>query len=196
MQKDEIGVLILAAGFSSRMGTSKTFLKFDEKRTFIEKIIEEYTIFGIATVIVVLNENDTKASADYNFKNAKIITNYEPEKGRSSSIFLGVSHLLQKKHVFLQNIDNPFVNQQILHKLYDNRKENSYISPVFNNRGGHPILIPKIILTEIQAKITEIQNLKQLLQPFSRENVLINNNSILLNINTKKEYKKHLNFIK
>ena len=53
--KSDSSVVILAAGFSSRMKQAKFSLKFDNNRTFLEKIIEEYQTFAGKEIIVVLN---------------------------------------------------------------------------------------------------------------------------------------------
>ncbi len=40
--QSDSSVVILAAGFSSRMKQAKFSLMYDEQRTFLEKIIQEY----------------------------------------------------------------------------------------------------------------------------------------------------------
>ncbi len=47
--------IILSAGKSSRMGVPKFSLMFDDKSTFLEKIINAYADFGCEEIIVVLN---------------------------------------------------------------------------------------------------------------------------------------------
>lgn len=193
--KKNIGAIILAAGFSSRMGRSKAFLPFDKKISFAEKIIKEYSDFGCGKIIIVLNKKDSEEISNHNFLNADVVINFFPEQGRLSSIKKGLDLLKNQKYIFLQNIDNPFVNQQILEQIYNNRAENSYVSPIFNNKGGHPILIHQNIIAEIQTQFTKNQNLKKILQPFVRKNVLMRNDTVLININTFEEYQKHINLM-
>ncbi|MBN2664331.1 MAG: NTP transferase domain-containing protein [Bacteroidales bacterium] len=191
--KNDLGVIILAAGFSSRMRKSKAFLQFNNKLTFVEKIIKEYNDFGCEKIVIVLNQKDAKKAPNYDFKNAIIEVNFFPEQGRFSSIKLAINILDNLKYVFLQNIDNPFVNQEILQQIYENRTENAYISPVFNNKGGHPILLHQNIIAQIQTQFTKNQNFKEILQPFNRKNVLMFEDTVLININTNEEYIKHKN---
>ncbi len=193
---ENIGIIILAAGLSSRMGKAKAFLKFNDNFTFLEQIIDVYFNFGIKDIIVVLNSRDSKLTKNLNLKTTKIIVNQYPEKGRTYSLQLGGEFLLDKDYIFLQNIDNPFINSEILEKIYSEKDKNCYISPIFNSKGGHPILIPKNIFTKIHTEITENQNLKEILQPFCRKNVLMNSKTVLININTQNEYIKLKNLLK
>ena len=43
--KKQMAVVILAAGNSSRMGTHKALLKFDDKYNFIQKILKPQKFF-------------------------------------------------------------------------------------------------------------------------------------------------------
>ena len=49
-------VVILAAGKSSRMGNLKFLLKYNERFTFIEKIIDTYQNYNCKEIVVVLNK--------------------------------------------------------------------------------------------------------------------------------------------
>ena len=193
----DCAVIILSAGKSQRMGQPKPFLLFDKTNniTFIEKIITEYQNFGCQEIIIVFNkENKQKFSKlNINKQQIKIITNPEPESGRFYSIKLGLSVLESANYVFLQNCDNPFINQDILKKIFDNKTENAYVSPVYNNKGGHPILIPESIFTKIQTQMSKNLNLKHFLQHFARKNVLLSEANILANINTQEIYNKYFN---
>lgn len=190
--KHETGVIILSAGFSSRMGKPKAFLEFNDELSFIEKISQEYQSFGVRNIIIVRNNIDNWFDFIDKNKNIETVINKNPEKGRFSSIILGINKLIDKEFIFIQNIDNPFVNQQILSKIYNSKEKNSYVSPVYELKGGHPILVHKNIFTQILNKNNKNQNLKHILQPFKRINVLINNKNILLNINTQEDYYKHI----
>jgi len=188
-KKTDSSVIILSAGKSSRMREHKALLQFDENNTFIQKIVKTYLQFGCRQVIVVANPDNFQSIESLNLS-CKIVVNESFEKGRFSSINKGLKELLDEKYVFIQNVDNPFVNKDILDKLFFFRSENCYISPLYKNKGGHPILIPNKIYTKIQREKTQNQNLNLFLQQFCRKNVLINEPKILLNINSKEDYYK------
>ena len=175
------------------MGYPKPFLLFDKikKVTFIEQIFNVFENFGCPEIIIVHNSSNIEIGKKLTPK-AIFAENTNPEEGRFNSIKLALNKIKNTDFVFLHNIDNPFVKKELLEKLWQNRSENGYITPKYNQKGGHPILLSKKIITEIQSKTTKNLNLKQFLQPFDRQIVLSNDKSILININTIDEYKKYL----
>lgn len=190
--KKKCSAIILAAGLSQRMGYPKPFLLFDKikKVTFIEQIFNVFENFGCPEIVIVHNSSNIETGKKLT-PQAIIAENTNPEEGRFNSIKLALNKIKNTDFVFLHNIDNPFVKKVLLEKLWQNRSENGYISPKYNQKGGHPILLSKKIITEIQSKTTKNLNLKQFLQPFDRQIVLINDKSILININTIEEYQKY-----
>ena len=186
--------IILSAGLSERMGTSKAFLIYNKEKkiTFIEQIFKTYHNFGCNEIIIIYNSIDIKIGRKLTPK-AIIAENKKPKDGRFNSIKIASEQLSNNEYVFLQNIDNPFIKEEILEKIWQKRNKNAYISPVFKTKGGHPILLPKKIITEIQSETSKNLNLKKFLQLFNKQNVIINDSSILLNINTTEEYQKLFN---
>jgi len=187
--KKNCSAIILAGGESIRMGEPKQFLQFN-KITFIEQITNIYKSFNIKEIIIVTNTKYYEKTKKLNLKNVKIIENKNPELGRFHSLFLGVNCLENTEFVFVQNIDNPFVNYEILDLLYKNKEKNCYCTPIFDTKGGHPILLSKMIITQIQNENTKNLNLKDFLKLFKRKTVITNDEKILININTIDEYKK------
>jgi len=186
---DNCGVIILSAGLSVRMGEPKAFLKYNSKQTFIEKIVSTYKDFGCTKISIVTNERDYKKLIDLKISDTFQVINPEPEKGRVNSIKLGSENLFDMEYVFIQNIDNPFITKDILLTIFKERENNKYVSPVYKGKGGHPILLHKNILTQIHFVSAENQNLKEILQPFDRKNVLMKEGIIHININSKSDYK-------
>ncbi|MCD4792791.1 MAG: NTP transferase domain-containing protein [Bacteroidales bacterium] len=186
-------VIILAAGFSSRMKQAKFALKFDEKITFLEKIVQEYDVFGCKEIIAVMNSEGIALKNKLNLcfpENVKFILNKYPERERFYSLQTGLKAMKDSSYVFIQNIDNPFVDQDILTLLYEHRKKADYIAPTFKAKGGHPILISNIISKKIIKEVSYNINLKEYLNKFAKFKFQINNNKILLNINNKQDYLK------
>ena len=54
LQKKNCSVVILAAGNSGRMGEAKSFLKWNENTTFIQKIIDEYKNLVVKILLQIL----------------------------------------------------------------------------------------------------------------------------------------------
>jgi len=190
--QNNISTIILAAGNSSRMGSPKPFLLWKDKTTFLEKIVSEYKKFKCKNIVLVLNEKVKKIIDSYNYsflQNVKIIQNNNLEFGRFYSLKIGLTEIPDTDFVFIQNIDNPFVNNELLNNIYNNRNEDGYTVPNYNGKGGHPILIDRQIINYvINTKINSL-NIKDILSNFNRGNFIVNEKSILYNINTQKEYK-------
>jgi len=190
----EFSVIILSAGKSVRMGTPKPALKFDESQTFIEHISFEYQQFGCKEIIIVLNKENHTFLNDLNIKlpsNCKIIINNHPEWHRFYSLKTGVKSLKEINYVFVHNVDNPFVNQEVLNELLNHSDKADYIVPEFEGKGGHPFLLsPKIILEITQTNKNEM-HLKDFLNQYSKLKIQVNEESILVNINTLEDYKKY-----
>jgi molybdenum cofactor cytidylyltransferase len=189
-----IGALILSGGDSVRMGTPKAFLKIGNA-TFLEKIISAYQMAGVTKLIVVLNK---KLLSEKNAgwvpsenKNIKVISNPAPELGRFYSIKLGMQKLSSQRirHCFIQNVDNPFIPVQYLKKMMDNGNPGGYALPVYEKKGGHPVLISRKVMDYIDRLTFRDRNLHAILEKFSRKEVPVNSAEILANINTPADYK-------
>ena len=195
MTKGEIGVLILAGGKSERMFFPKAFL-LCEGKTFLKKIVEEYYDAGLKNIFVVLNENFCTGEWGKFINQVKsivtIIENPNPELGRFHSLKLGIKKMQDPDFCFIQNIDNPFVNKEVIKSLMESGNSEGYTSPVFAGRSGHPILISKKIMQHINNLPEGDFNLRNVLSGFPKTEVQMNNDEILININTVEDYKKHI----
>lgn len=199
MQNSKCSAIILSAGFSSRMKQAKFSLMYDEKRTFLEKIVEEYLIFGCNEIIVVMNYEGIKLKNKLNLsfpKNVKFVLNKYPERERFYSLQVGFKALQETEFIFMQNIDNPFVTSVLLFNIYKNKNVADYIIPSHNNKGGHPILLSEKIANSIIQEEDYNVILKSHLQNFAKHYVKIEDENILLNINTMEIYNNAINLKK
>ncbi len=185
--------LILAAGYSGRMGMPKAFLPFDAKRTFLEKIADEYRAFGCTPVAVVLNEEGMELFQKMPLRhkeNILAILNPAPEKERFFSIQTGLKALKPKSGVFLHNVDNPFLKQDVLLILAATSQENTYAIPTHHDEGGHPILLSQEIVNALTETTDYTQNLRVFLERFKPIKVPVNDANILATINSPEEFEK------
>jgi len=187
--------VILAGGKSSRMGFPKAWMEVCENVTFLEKNISDFRQFGIEDVIVVLNEEF--AGSAYSNKleemksKAKIIYNRNPELGRLHSLSLGLKQI-QNESVFIHNVDSPFVEQEVLRELYNNPLRNGIVIPTYMSQGGHPVLVSGKVQQEIVYNHGNYESLRALFKVFPRKHVEVESDSVLVNINTAKDFEKHL----
>lgn len=189
--------IILSAGKSSRMGVPKFSLRFNETSTFLENIINEYSKFGCNEIVVVLNPDNASYLKQLELNlpsNSKIIINEHPEWERFYSLKLGAKALDFPANTFVSNIDNPFVNQDLLNCLASTGEGFNYVNPVYNGKGGHPFLISEKVIVDLINEEQDQIHLKEFLSRYSRKSVEVTDEKVLLNINTEEDYKQYFNF--
>ncbi len=187
----ECSAIILAAGRSGRMGKPKFALKFNRGKIFLEEIVAQFSNFGCKEIIVVLNEEGKKLFDKLNLRLsgvAKIVINHHPEYERFYSLKTGLISLVNSNNVFIHNIDNPFVDEDVLKLLLNAINDTDYCTPTFNSRGGHPVLLSKNVVKEILTEDDIEINLRDFLKRYNGKRVEAQSDKILVNINTPEEY--------
>jgi CTP:molybdopterin cytidylyltransferase MocA len=187
--------VILAAGNSSRMNSPKSFLPFDDKRNFVEKIIDTYIAAGIRDIILIISADIERRmklmlSNSYPSQKVELVVNRYPERGRFYSIRLGLG-AVKTSSCFLQNIDNPFITMPLINEIMKASANSGYVVPAFRDKEGHPVLISNDIVKHLQLLEGEDHNLRNELKQFSKIKVNWPYENILANINTREEYMKY-----
>jgi len=90
--KKKIGVVILAAGSSSRLGRPKQLLMM-EGRSLIERVCVEVLSLDTAAVVVVTGAYGEEVKAEIENLPVQVVFNAEWEEGMASSIRLGIEVL-------------------------------------------------------------------------------------------------------
>lgn len=182
-------VLILASGLSERMGRPKALLQWDQSKTFIEKIIEEYLEAGCGKVVCTVNRHVLPFCTSLkSLPNLKFVLNRHPEWGRMYSVKLGLKELAGSSFCFIQNVDNPFIHSKNIMKILEAGNQETWCSPEYKGQGGHPVLLPKSIINQILLEKDLSATLQQVLRIFPKKEVEMEDNSILKNINTPEDY--------
>jgi len=114
-----IGVLILAAGSSSRLGRPKQLLEIDGS-TLLQKAITS-ALEVSKSVNVVLGGNEKLIRPTISDFPIKMVLNKKWEEGMGSSIRVGMEFLSEKKldAVLIMLSDQPFVDSVFLNQLID-----------------------------------------------------------------------------
>ncbi len=185
------GTIILAAGQSMRMGKPKFLLEHPSGGTFLSYLTNIYLQSGISELVVVVNERDFKEYRKHLELIEPYITliiNSYPEIGRLHSIHLGAKALQKKKTCFIHNIDNPFLSKDLLNQLFDHLGTLDFNKPVFEKKGGHPLLLSEKIIGVLRDNESEFQDFRQLLNVFNGKRLEVDSQDVLLNINSRKDY--------
>ena len=134
-----IACLILAAGEGRRFGMPKWKAEYGGK-TFLEIIIEKVTKVGITDIVCVIRKDSVP-----NIKGIGYAVNPNPEQGMFSSLFYGITFFQKKSGYLIIPVDHPFFDYKTLIELctaFHLQKNSKVVRPTFDNRAGHPIIIP------------------------------------------------------
>ncbi len=192
--RKKISSIILAAGYSSRMGVAKMSLKYDKKYSFLEKAVNEYREFGCTEIIIVVNSYNKEIISSQNLPEdgiIKIVVNEHPEFGRFYSLKTACLSVKPLQASFIHNVDNPFVTQETLNRIFEFHNKFDYIIPSFSGRGGHPVLISEKVVSEAASTKSNTLHLKEFLTGFSTYKVDVEDEKVLVNINNAEDYKRY-----
>lgn len=183
--------IILSAGKSERMGEPKALLKYNENKTFIQKITETYLQAGIEQVIVVLNSElfDEIKKENINLpSNIEIAINDNPEWGRFYSLQCGLKYLKPDHYCFFQNIDNLFTTVQTLRSLIQHKVAADVIIPTFHDKSGHPVLFNSKVAQKILIVWDPHLRIDHFFRRLNIKKVEVNESGIFSNINSREDY--------
>lgn len=151
-QTDMTGIIILAAGSSSRLGRPKQNLEYRGK-TLLQSAVEYALAAQAGPVLVVLGANAgliRPAIAGYD---VSVLFNPDWQEGMASSIRAGIK-LLCEKHpeadgAILMLCDQPFADTGLLKRLIATQKEAVIAASAYNDTIGPPALFDQFYFDEL-----------------------------------------------
>jgi molybdenum cofactor cytidylyltransferase len=184
--------LILAAGASTRMGTHKALLNIGEE-TFLQRIVHELHSAQVLENILVLGSNAEQIQSTLTWFDGKIIVNEDWVKGQISSIQTGISSLTDEKihGVLLCPVDHPMLTQSLIVDLLQGfwKSNKNIIVPTYNRKRGHPVLFGRAMFDALRSAPLD-EGAKHVVRNHPEEilEVPVDDESILLNVDTPEEY--------
>lgn len=146
------GIIILAAGSSSRLGKPKQNLVFKGK-TLLQRTIETAIASVCNPIVVVLGGN--AEVIEPNIKNYAVNITHNPDwaEGMSSSIRKGVSAMLKIEpniqSVILMLCDQPFTDTYLLNHLIMANGKDGITGCAYNDTIGPPVLFDAVYFTDL-----------------------------------------------
>lgn len=136
-----ISAIILAAGYSRRMGKNKLLLEYRGK-SLIQGTIDTILQCGFSEIILVGREEEVIEIGNNN--GLVVIKNQNADKGISESIKLGVVHAKETDGYMFFTADQPFLDINIIKGLIrEFIEDTSYIIvPKCDVRRGNPVIFP------------------------------------------------------
>lgn len=136
-----ISAIILAAGYSRRMGKNKLLLKY-RGESLIEHTIETIKKCGFSEIILI--GRDEKILEIGNEHGLVVIKNENAVRGISESIKLGVRNAAKTDGYMFFTADQPFLDIDTIKSLtHEFTKDPAYIIvPRSDGRRGNPTIFP------------------------------------------------------
>lgn len=173
--------IILAGGFSERMGKNKLVLKWDGK-TLLEHAIMHMQPSVEKIIIVTGHYHQDIIEHLVLSQHVEIRYNRDYPLGMFSSVLTGIKHL--DEDVFIVPGDVPNIHPSTYQMLLDHPR---IAIPVYQGNKGHPIFIPKKYLKELQ-KEPITSNLKAFRDRHQVDYIHVDDPGILRDVNTKDAY--------
>lgn len=190
-------IILLAAGNSSRMGTSKQMLFFNNK-PLLRNMVEIAMASHIAHIIVVLGANleeHTKALKDCP---VTLAFNVDWEKGMGSSLQTGLKKALEL-YPAVQGVMVLVCDQPLLSSIHINRLAETYresqpmaIASQYNGVNGVPAVFDRSVFSNLM-RLDVKAGARDVLKKIEKHIVTIPFEGGLIDIDTPEEYR---NFIK
>lgn len=154
MRDEAIGIIVLAAGASVRMGTPKQLIRVGGISLLRRSVLSALTA-GCQPVVVVLGANAEPIRHEITDLWACAVTNPEWETGMASSIRCGLTTALrinpEVSGVILMVGDQPEITATSLERLIGtySRDRRKVVAARYNQVTGTPALFPRRLFSEL-----------------------------------------------
>lgn len=188
-----IGVIILAAGGSTRMGTPKQLLTF-EGQTLLRRIVVTALVTSCEHVYVVIGANEAEMREELKDLPVRYIMNERWPDGMASSIVCGLSALLQDapdtSAALLTLCDQPGMTSfDLEHLIRVYRAESpGIVASAYPDGAGVPALFDRALFPEL-LELQGAQGAKRVIARHPHRTV---NVPALYDIDTPEEYERLL----
>ncbi|KAF2327720.1 nucleotidyltransferase family protein [Flavobacterium daemonense] len=192
--KNKTGIVILAAGNSSRLGQPKQLLGYKDS-TLLKNTIAEASLVHDLKIIVVTGANNQLIEEELDPSRIKIVFNPEWESGMSSSIVYGLKKLIdlypETENCIFAVCDQPYVSSLIFENLIEEHYKTGkgIVASAYSETLGTPVLFNKKYFTEL-LELKGQEGAKKIINRFSDDvaSVLFEKGNI--DIDTEEDYNK------
>ena len=190
------GIIILAAGSSSRFGNTKQLAYFKGK-TLLKHTTEEAAEAGAQPVLVVTGANADEISNEIKNEKVEIVFNKDWEQGMASGIVMGLrtAIILNKdvEKVIITVCDQPFVSSSLFQQLFQRQNESGkhIVASAYANTIGTPALFT-IKYFDALMGLTGDHGAKGMLKKYSDDLVTVDFPDGYIDIDTQQDYENLL----
>jgi len=166
-----ISTILLAAGESTRMGSLKALLPWQDL-TLVGYQIQSLQRAGVSQVVLVVGHRGAEVEAPVRGKlGVKVVANPYYRQGKTTSVKTGLQHLSSSTQgILVLAVDQPRP-PHILEALINAHLEVGALitCPVYHGHTGHPLIFASSLLPELAAITEEGQGLREVTRRHSEE---------------------------
>lgn len=185
---NNLTVLILAAGQSTRLKESKQLLTF--KNESLLKIATKKAMILTSNILVVLGHNADKCINEIKGLNVEYKINNNYEEGMGSSLSFGISQISKTQKVLVMLCDMPLLPISHLKNLIkkSNEVKDMIICSKYNKSIGVPCIFPKEYINTLK-NLKGHEGAKKLIKEENYISIELED-SLAIDIDTKEDYIK------
>jgi molybdenum cofactor cytidylyltransferase len=149
-----VGLIVLAAGASTRMGTPKQLLLF-QGRSLLRSIAEAAIASRCEPIVVVLGSQADRIELEMDALDLHSVVNLEWARGMGTSIAAGMTALTAMRSdldaVVIAVSDQPFVGSDLLNRLVESYQatQSPIVASAYANTLGVPALFDRSFFTAL-----------------------------------------------
>lgn len=193
MDKDKFGVIIIAAGYSSRMNDFKPLMDLNGS-TPLQRLIRTYHAAGLRNIYIVVGHRREEIIKSLKGEKVEILVNESFDQGMLSSVKKGIQsfdgHL---EAFFLHPADIPLVNVSTINQLAEAYSTfgKGIVYPTCSQKKGHPPLISCKYANSILTMESN-SGLKGILQQYEEDSMRlpVSDKAVLMDMDTREDYEE------
>ncbi|MFH4965763.1 nucleotidyltransferase family protein [Gaetbulibacter sp. M235] len=187
-------IIILAAGASTRMGSPKQLLKWENSNLLCHAINTALNV-GDVEVIVVLGANYKQIQKEIMCLPVTIIKNDNWKEGLGNSIAFSISFIKQSlpktDHVLVMLADQPLIDSTYLKLLISKYKQDTtkIVCTLYHQeKSGVPVIFNKAYFDEL-LQLNQDKGAKEVLKKHSKDLKFVDGKDVIVDIDTMEDYK-------
>jgi molybdenum cofactor cytidylyltransferase len=197
INKQDYGVLILAAGSSSRMGKSKQLLPIGPE-TLLSHTVKVALALNLIHNIVVLGSEEKRHQAVLSDHNIQVASNPAWNRGMGSSLKVGLKSILsaipELTGIVILVCDQPYLTTDHLRKLIEKHQhgENFIVASRYKGISGVPVVFAKKYFTAL-LQLSDEQGAKIVIEKNPNDVALVDFEHGEIDLDTPEDYQIFLN---
>lgn len=188
------GIIILAAGSSSRLGRPKQLLLYNNK-SLLKHTIEQACNARLHPVIVITGANAEQVLLTLHDKEIVIVYNKFWQEGMASGIVAGIKEMLplnnNLENVIISVCDQPFITAQLFYEMISRNEETlkGIVACSYAGTIGTPVLFNRKYIKQLQS-LKGSDGAKGLIKTYKEDLATVLFPQGNIDIDTEEDYKK------